>query len=193
MVEFHAELIIRVDRRTRLPVILQPILRRTRNDIGPQGLESTLRKVSYLPGEGIDTRLRDDVIRERVADVIADGRIKSRSGRIICLIQQVRSIRISSAADGVAQISRIELGRRQSDDAGCAANPVAKTLVGEKEEGPVLPVIQFGDAHRAAHRTAEIMLPVNRYGEIEEAARVEGVITDEIEQIAVVLVGSGLG
>src|SRR5260370_25444096 len=128
-----------------LQVVLETVLRCAGNNAGPQRFEGGLHDVEYLAADGIEPRLRNHVTGERITDVVLDGRIIARGGGIVDGVEHVRTIAILGAADGVAEVALIELGRRETDGAGAAGGSVAKTFVREEKEGACAASVQVRD------------------------------------------------
>jgi hypothetical protein len=74
-------------------------------------------------------------------------------------------------------------------------NALAQTLafVATEEEGSILATVDMGDGERAAEGATELVALEGLSLDGEEVAGVERVIADEFEEIAVELIGAGLG
>src|SRR3984957_14599579 len=180
-------------------------------DLGALGLEEVVRDVSGSarsravvgrdgsPGleyaEGFlrrraEQRLRNDVAGENLPGVSAVSILDLGEG----IVDRNRRCRRSDPFTEIAVV-HLRSGDRKSGAVGSGA--IAETFVGEEEKCLVLAVIDLGNPDRTADGEAEIVLLINRVGDmggvVEEVIRVEIVIAHELVRRAVELGGAGFG
>src|SRR5206468_12670844 len=95
--------------------------------------------------------LRDDVVRERLADEPGAVWIGLRRGRV------VNGELVAVLIDPVAEVPLVHLGRRHAEEVARGADPVAEPFHGAEEKRLLTAVVELRQDDRASHAPAEAL------------------------------------